>query len=156
MTSAPMNYVQAVENSPPKIQQPAGKCECCQSTQHSILNCNKLGNMRLEDKMTELKGFQYCFRCMHKGHIAKFCKNKPIKCGKCNLMGHPTILHGIRELRQQQYQQRLAAQATSGNQPSTSNPTPTLPNINPASNQPSTSQDQGATAGNTQRDASSR
>ena len=114
----PYNLI--VENSPPKMQQPATGCDCCQSTQHSIQNCNKLGSMKIENVMAELRRFQYCFRCMHKGHIAKFCKNKAVKCGKCNFFGHPTILHGIKEFRQQQQQQGLATSANPPNQPSTS------------------------------------
>ena len=140
-----MNYNEVVENSPPKVQQPASGCECCQSSQHSIQNCNKLWHMKLEDRMVELRKFQYCFRCMMKGHIAKFCKNKPAKCGKCSLFGHPSILHGIRELRQQQQQQRLAAAATTTNAapPTTSNTDQPRPTNNPhsqnTSNQASTS-----------------
>ena len=122
-----MNYNEVVENSPPKMQQPASSCECCQSTQHSIQNCNKLWNMKLEDRMVELRKYHYCFRCMLKGHIAKFCKNRPVKCGKCSLFGHPNILHGIRELRQQQQQQRLAAAANS-DATSPSNPNSNQPN----------------------------
>ena len=147
MSNGQMGYNEVVEHSPPKPQQPASSCECCQSTQHSIQNCNKLWNMKLEDRMVELRKYHYCFRCMNKGHIAKFCKNKPVKCGKCSLFGHPNILHGIRELRQQQQQQRLATAAAAAstsnmnppnsinNNPNTSNqqPTSTRP---PISNQP--------------------
>ena len=141
-SSGQTQYRDVVENSPPKVQQPASSCECCSSTQHSILHCNKLSNMKLEDIMAELKRLQYCFRCMHKGHIAKFCKNKPVKCGKCNFFGHPNVLHGIREFRQQQQQQRLAATATTANQPqttSTGTPSATTTSNQNTSNQPSTS-----------------
>ena len=117
-----MNYNEVVENSPPKAQQPASNCDLCHSTQHSIQNCNKLWHMKLEDRMAELRKLHYCFRCMLKGHIAKFCKNRPVKCGKCNLFGHPNILHGIRELRQQQQQQRLAAAAAAPSTNSNTNP----------------------------------
>ena len=145
-----MNYNEVVGNSPPKIQQPASSCELCQSTQHSIQNCNKLWHMKLEDRMIELRKFHYCFRCMLKGHIAKFCKNKPVKCGKCSLFGHPNILHGIRELRQQQQQQRLAAGAAA----SSTNPSinPSNSNIGPqgqnTSNQASTSSNAPTPSGN--------
>ena len=118
--SGQMGYNEVVEHSPPKPQQPASNCECCQSTQHSIQNCNKLWNMKLEDRMIELRKFNYCFRCMMKNHIAKFCKNKPVKCGKCNFFGHPNILHGIRELRQQQQQQRQGGAAAASSNPTTS------------------------------------
>ena len=155
MSTGQMQYNEVVENSPPKLQQPASSCECCQSTQHSIQNCNKLWNMKLEDRMVELRKFQYCFRCMLKGHIAKFCKNKPVKCGKCNLLGHPNILHGIRELRQQQQQQRIAAAAAAAADPSSgtnnsttaSNHNGRAPNTSSA-NQPSTSSNQPTPPGN--------
>ena len=135
-SSGQMGYNDVVENSPPKPQQPASGCEPCHSTQHSVQNCNKLRNMKLEDIMVELRKFNYCFRCMGRNHIAKFCKNKPVKCGKCNFFGHPTILHGIRELRQQQQQQRQ------GNATNTSNPSGNAANTNNNTNtssQPSTS-----------------
>ena len=155
MSTGQMQYNEVVENLPPKLQQPASSCECCQSTQHSIQNCNKLWNMKLEDRMVELRKFQYCFRCMLKGHIAKFCKNKPVKCGKCNLLGHPNILHGIRELRQQQQQQRIAAAAAAAADPSSgtnnsttaSNQNGRAPNTS-STNQPSTSSNQPTPPGN--------
>ena len=151
-----MAYNEVVENSPPKVQQPASKCECCQSQQHSIQNCNKLWNMKLEDRMVELRKYQYCFRCMLKGHIAKFCKNKPVKCGKCSLFGHPNILHGIRELRQQQQQQRLAAAAAAASDtPSSAQTNVTSTNSQQntqsqnTSSQPSTSGSQHTSSTNT-------
>ena len=160
-----MGYNEAVENSPPKVQQPASSCECCQSTQHSIQNCNKLWHMKLEERMAELRKYNYCFRCMMKGHIAKFCKNKPVKCGKCSLFGHPSILHGIRELRQQQQQQRLAAGATAtSNTTPASNSTAHTNNSQTqntssqasTSNQPSTSNIQPTTGNGGQGDSTTR
>ena len=144
-----MNYNKVVENSPPKVQQPASSCDLCHSTQHSIQNCNKLWHMKLEDRMVELRKFHYCFRCMLKGHIAKFCKNKPVKCGKCSLFGHPNILHGIRELRQQQQQQRLAAGGATPSTNSITNPPNSTngPQGQNTSNQASTSQNTASTPG---------
>ena len=130
--------------SPPKAQPPLMKCELCQSSSHSIEKCNKLSTMSLADKAKEYRRLRYCFRCSKKGHIAKFCQNEPNKCGECGQLGHPTILHGWREL-----QQQLRAEANktannnaqgNNNQNNRGNPGNTGPKPTPANPQRNTNQ----------------
>ena len=105
--------------SPPK-QNPAPKtavikCFYC-SASHPLEKCNKLRNMPVEKRTEILRQDKRCFRCLQKDdHIAKFCQREGFKCMECPY-NHPTILHGLYELRQKKRQEQKQAQGSNENQ----------------------------------------
>ena len=94
------SFRDAVRDSPPKQQgiipskQPSNQMRCrfC-SQQHTTEGCTKLLAMNLQQRMDSLKKQGFCYRCLHKGHVARDCgMRQPPICKTCNL-GHQSMLH---------------------------------------------------------------
>ena len=103
--------------SPPKQMPPSKasviKCFVCNAS-HPLDKCNKLRNMPVERRTEILRKDGRCFRCLEKkDHIAKWCKAEGFKCLECPYK-HPTILHGLYELRQKKRQEQSEANGESG------------------------------------------
>ena len=95
-------------NQNPPTKSSVIKCFVCNAS-HPLEKCNKLRNMTIERRTEILRKDNRCFRCLEKdGHIAKFCQSEGFKCSECPY-NHPTILHGLYEMRQKQRQEQNAA-----------------------------------------------
>ncbi|XP_037926713.1 uncharacterized protein LOC119661436 [Hermetia illucens] len=65
-------------------------CCFCKSNSHLTENCKT--TLSLAEKKTILKSMGYCFKCTKKGHNAKRCFNKRVKCSLCG-SNHATSMH---------------------------------------------------------------
>ena len=67
---------------------------------HDIMSCYNFKNLNQYEKMSVLRNYNVCFRCLIPGHISKFCKTVELKCevlvngSKCGL-DHHYILHDV-------------------------------------------------------------
>ena len=103
MTSgAQGSFRDVLRDSPPKQQGPlpprqAGnspKCRFCLQG-HLTESCSRLSSMSLQQRFDSLKKAGFCYRCLHKGHVAKDCGvRQPPICKTCKL-GHQSILHTV-------------------------------------------------------------
>ena len=94
------SFRDVVRDSPPKHQGPIPsrqqviqqKCRFC-LLQHTTESCTKLLAMSLQQRLESLKKQGFCYRCLHKGHVAKDCGVRlPPICKTCKL-GHQSMLH---------------------------------------------------------------
>ncbi|XP_037921349.1 uncharacterized protein LOC119658153 [Hermetia illucens] len=65
---------------------------CCFYKSNSHLTGNCKTTLSLAEKKTILKSMGYCFKCTKKGHNAKRCFNKRVKCSLCG-SNHATSMH---------------------------------------------------------------
>ena len=75
------------------------ECLNC-SAPHETDKCHSMLEMPLEKRVETLAKQFACYRCLRRGHIARYCKGKHFRCASCGL-AHPTILHGLRQLKLQ-------------------------------------------------------
>ena len=140
--------------SPPKQNPPAKtpviKCFVCNAS-HPREKCNKLRNMPVERRTEILRKDGRCFRCLEKkDHIAKWCKAEGFKCMECPY-NHPTILHGLYELRQKKRQEQKDTQGTTeGQAPSRTGKKPNESAIQNTSNSDTASSNPSTASGESQ------
>ena len=103
MTSSSQgSFRDVLRDSPPKQQGPLvsrtasiqAKCRYCLQS-HQTEGCTRLMAMSLQQRIDSLKKAGFCFRCLHKGHVAKDCGvRQPPICRTCKL-GHQSMLHPV-------------------------------------------------------------
>lgn len=66
-------------------------CECCNSSPHKILYCNKFKELSVNDKRDFVQHHRLCFNCLLYSHVAKHCRSRT-SCQICKRRHH-TLLH---------------------------------------------------------------
>lgn len=58
------------------------RCALCSSSSHDTSQCN--AKIPLEEKKKKLRTEGRCYRCAKRGHIARECRNRSLRCSKCS------------------------------------------------------------------------